>query len=57
MIVRKVRGQDKIEKITLSYSEVMLAEKLGMTVELYAAKQLNLIAKKRRWKWFFKDKK
>ena len=57
MIVRKVRGQDKIEKITLSYSEVLLAEKLDLTVEQYAARLLERIAKKRRWKWFFKDKK
>jgi hypothetical protein len=56
MIVRKVRGQDKVGKIILSYSEVLLAEKLGMTVERYASRHLELIAKKRRWKWFFERK-
>lgn len=53
MMVRKVRGENRVGKIILSYSEVLLAEKLGMTVEKYAVKQLELIAKKRRWKWFF----
>jgi hypothetical protein len=53
MMVRKVRGENRVGKINLSYSEVLLAEKLGMTVEKYALKQLELIAKKRRWKWFF----
>lgn len=52
-MVRKVRGENRVGKIILSYSEVLLAEKLGMTVEKYAVKQLELIAKKRRWKWFF----
>jgi hypothetical protein len=53
MRVRKVRNENRVGKINLSYSEVLLAEKLGMTVEKYALKQLELIAKKRRWKWFF----
>jgi hypothetical protein len=52
MMVRKVRGENRVGKINLSYSEVLLAEKLGMTVEKYALKQLELIAKKRRWHWY-----
>jgi hypothetical protein len=51
-MVRKVRGENRVGKINLSYSEVLLAEKLGMTVEKYALKQLELIAKKRRWHWY-----
>ena len=57
MIVRKVRGQDRVGKIILSATEVALAEKLNLTVEQYAVRLLVRIAKKRRWKWFFKDKK
>ena len=53
MMVRKVRGENRVGKMTLSATEVELAKKLGMTVEKYALKQLELIAKKRRWKWFF----
>ena len=53
MIVRKVRGQNKVSKITLTATEVALAKKMGITVEKYAKNCLVLIAKKRRWKWFF----
>jgi hypothetical protein len=56
MRVRKIRGQDSVGKMTLSATEVALAKKLGMTVEKYALNCLTLIAKKRRWKWFFKEK-
>ena len=53
MLVRKVRGQDKVGKITLSPTEVNLAKKLGIPLEKYAKAQLVFIAKKRRWRWFF----
>ena len=53
MMVRKVRGENRVGKMTLSATEVELAKKLGMTLEKYALVQLELIAKKRRWKWFF----
>lgn len=57
MLVRKVRGQDKVGKILLSISEIYMAERMGMSVEQYANIELIAIAKKRRWKWFFnKDK-
>ena len=53
MRVRKVRGQNKVGKMTLSATEVALAKKIGISVEKYAKNCLVLIAKKRRWKWFF----
>ena len=53
MYVRKIRGQDRVGKITLSATEVNLAKKLGIPLEKYAKAQLVFIAKKRRWKWFF----
>ncbi|MEI6882621.1 MAG: hypothetical protein WCK82_14975 [Bacteroidota bacterium] len=56
MIVRKVRGQDKVGKITLMRDEVEIARKMGISVEKYAATRLVQIAKKRKWKWFFKEK-
>ncbi len=55
MRVRKVRGQNKVGKMTLSATEVALAKKIGISVEKYAKNCLILIAKKRRWKWFFKE--
>jgi hypothetical protein len=54
MKVRKVRGQNKVGKMTLDATEVALARKLGIPLEIYAKEALISIAKKRRWKWFFK---
>jgi hypothetical protein len=53
MYVRKVRNQNKVGKMTLTATEVALARKQGITVEAYAKHVLLIIAKKRRWKWFF----
>ena len=52
MLVRKVRGQDKVGKITLTPSEVAVVRKLGMDPKDYVKRALLIIAKKRRWKWF-----
>ena len=57
MIVRKVRGQDKVGKITLTANEVALAKKMGVPLEKYAQETLLFIAKKRKWKWFFNKEK
>jgi hypothetical protein len=57
MIVRKVRGEDKIGKIILMRDEVEIARKMGISVEKYAAERLVQIAKKRGWKWFFNKEK
>jgi len=53
MLVRKVRGQDKIDKIIVSMIEAKLAHKMGIPLEKYVKTQLVLIAKKRKWKWYF----
>jgi hypothetical protein len=53
MLVRKVRGQDKIGKVLMSQSEVAIVRKLGIPVELYIKEHLARIAKERRWKWYF----
>jgi hypothetical protein len=57
MIVRKVRGEDKVGKIILMRDEVEIARKMGISVEKYAAARLVQIAKKRGWKWFFNKEK
>lgn len=54
MIVRKVRGEDKVGKITLFKFEYDLIKKLSLPVEMYIKESLINIAKKRRWKWYFK---
>ena len=53
MMVRKIRGENRVGKMTLSATEVELAKRMGISVEKYAKNCLILIAKKRRWKWFF----
>ena len=53
MRVRKIRGENRVGKMTLSATEVELAKRMGISVEKYAKNCLVLIAKKRRWKWFF----
>jgi hypothetical protein len=53
VIVKKIRGQNKIGKILLSISEIYMAKRMSMSVEEYANIELIAIAKKRRWKWFF----
>lgn len=53
MIVRKVRGQEKVGKITVSKSEMDLIKKLGIPLHDYVRKRLMQIAKERRWKWYF----
>lgn len=57
MIVRKVRGQDKVGKIVLSRSEVESVKRMGVLLEAYVKQRLIQIAKKRRWKWYFNKEK
>jgi hypothetical protein len=57
MLVTKVRGQDKIDKVILSKTEVDLLRKMGVPLQVYAKEQLLKIAKNRRWKWYFNKEK
>ncbi len=57
MYVRKVRGQERVSKITLTPMEVAVVRKQGIPLEFYVAQQLVFIAKKRRWKWYFNKEK
>jgi hypothetical protein len=56
MLVRKIRGEDKIGKIILLAAEVAVVRKMGIPVEKYIEARLVQIAKKRGWKWYFKQK-
>ena len=53
MYVRKVRGQNKVGKITLTATQVALIKKSGISLEDYVKQSLLINAKKRRWKWYF----
>ena len=57
MYVRKVRGQDKVGKIILSATDVKVANMMGVALERYTKEMLSLIAKQRRWKWYFNKEK
>jgi len=52
MIVRKVRGEDRVGKIIMSKIEYDLCKKLGVPVATFIKEHLLAIAKKRRWKWY-----
>ena len=52
MIVRKVRGQNKVGKVILSATEFEAVKKQGIPIEFYIGQQLVFIAKKRRWHWY-----
>ena len=56
MLVRKVRGEDKVGKVILLAAEVAVVRKMGIPVEKYVAARLEQIAKKRGWKWYFNKK-
>jgi hypothetical protein len=53
MLVRKIRGQNKIGKIIVSRYEIEGARRMGVPIEKWVKNMLVLIAKKRRWKWYF----
>jgi hypothetical protein len=57
MFVRKVRGQNKVGKITLTAAEIAVVRKLGMVLEDYVKHALLIIAKERRWKWYLNKEK
>ena len=57
MIVRKVRGQNKIGKIIMSKLEYESVKRMGVAIEKYIKVQLIHIAKARRWKWYFNKEK
>lgn len=52
MIVRKVRGENKVGRIIVSYTETLLCKKMGVPVKVWVKEQLRLIAKKRKWDWY-----
>jgi hypothetical protein len=53
MIVRKIRGQNKVGKIILTRTQIEMVRKMGISIEKYVKTQLVMIAKRRRWKWYF----
>ena len=57
MIVRKVRGQNKLQPILVTSVEVRIAKKLGVPIAAYVKEYVMQIAKQRRWKWYFEGVK
>ena len=53
MIVRKVRGQNKIDEIIMSRLEYESVKRMGADIQKYVEEQIIRIAKARRWKWYF----
>ena len=57
IIVRKVRGQNKLKPVILSPIDVKLIKRHGLRVEEFVKDYVRMIAKKRRWKWYFEKEK
>ena len=57
MIVRKARGKNELMPIKVTKVEHELAKKLGLTIEQYVKEYVAMIAKQRRWKWWFERSK
>jgi hypothetical protein len=57
MIVRKVRGKEKVGKVIMSRIEYDICKKLGVSVEDFIREALLMIAKKRRWQWYLNKEK
>jgi hypothetical protein len=53
MIVRKKRGKNELMPIKVTKVEYELAKKLGLTIEQYVKEYVAMIAKQRRWTWWF----
>lgn len=53
MKVRKMRGEDRISKVVVSQADVLNAKALGIEIKTYIKRHLEMIAKKRRWTWYF----
>lgn len=56
MIVRKRRGKNELMPIRMTKVEYDLCMKLGLTVEQFVKEYVAMIAKERRWKWWFEKK-
>jgi hypothetical protein len=57
MIVQKVRGENRLKPIIMSKVEHDLAVKMGLKPEEFVKQYVLMIAKQRRWKWFFEKGK
>jgi hypothetical protein len=57
MEVRKVRGKNKIGKITLYPSQIDILKKFKIPVDAFVNEHLIITAKQRKWKWFFEKEK
>ena len=52
MIVRKRRGREELMPIKVTKVQVILAKKMGISIQEYVKAYVLLIAKERRWKWY-----
>jgi hypothetical protein len=57
MIVRKVRGEERIHPVKMTKAQADLCRRLGIPLEVYVKQYLDMIAKQRRWTWYFKKAK
>jgi len=57
MIVKKIRGQNKIGLVIITSAEIASAKRMSIPIRDYIKQSIIFIAIKRKWKWYFnKDK-
>ena len=56
MYIRKVRGKNAIHPVRMTSIQAMLAKKAGVSLEQYVKAYIEMVAKQRRWKWWFEKK-
>jgi hypothetical protein len=53
MIIRKTKGEQKLEKILIYKADLTIAKALGLTINEHIAQEITKVAKRRRWKsWY-----
>ena len=57
MIVKKVRGQNKVGLIIITSGEIASAKRMNIPIKDYIKQAVFFVAIKRRWKWYFKKEK
>ena len=56
MIIRKVRGQEKIHPVILTQAECTLAKNMGISIDQYVLEAIEKTATRKKWDWWFRKR-
>jgi hypothetical protein len=57
MIVKKIRGQNKIGLVIITSAEIASAKRMSIPINDYIKQSIIFIAIKRKWRWYFNKEK